>query len=104
MIMKFYCLLFLIGLISSVTSRSLQLNVNKPKEPLSTTTLAPEILHLTVHENSYTAEEEYKYINDCVQKCMENHSQQQQQSKSKAFDTGRDNCIQLQCRIYQRRR
>ena len=103
MIMKFYCLFFILGLIASVSCRSLQFNINTSDEPVSATTLAPEKIHITIHENSYTAEDEYKYINECVQKCMENRPQKQQ-SKSNAFDAGRDNCIQIQCRIYQRRR
>ncbi|CAF1000340.1 unnamed protein product [Adineta steineri] len=95
MIAKFYCLLLIITfIISSVSSRTIQ----------DTTTTVSEVIHLNIHENSYSAEDKYKLINECVQKCMENNPKQLQQGKANVFSTGRDNCIQLQCRFYQRRR
>jgi len=104
MLVKFHCLLFIILFISSVSSRNVQLNFNRSndnKADQSITTLAPEKIHLNINENSYSAEDKYKYINECVQKCMENRPQQ---PKTNSFANGRDNCIQTQCRFYQKRR
>jgi hypothetical protein len=99
MVVKFHCLLFIILFIGSVSSRNVQFNGKSLSA--SATTLPPEKIHLTIHENSYSAEDKYKYINGCVQKCMQN---QQPQPKKNIFNDGRDDCIRTQCRISQRRR
>lgn len=103
MLLKFQCLILLVvvGLLSSVSSRSIAWSTSASTAASPATTLAPLAVHLDVHETSYSSEEKYKYINECVRKCMANHPPA---SKPSMLDTGRDNCIQLQCRIYQRRR
>ena len=95
MVGKFHCLLFIILLITFVSSRNVQFDGESPAIPASGK------VHLNIHENGYSADDKYKYINECVQKCMQNHGEQ---SKKSVFDNGRDNCIQTQCRIYERRR
>jgi hypothetical protein len=97
MVGKFHCLLFTILLIAFVSSRNVQFDGNKNLESIPTSGK----VHLNIHENGYSADEKYKYINECVQKCMQNRGQQ---SKTSVLDNGRDNCIQTQCRIYERRR
>ena len=95
MVVKFLVFLFFIY---SVSSRNIQWNFNANKATQPTATLTPEKIHLNIHENSYSAEDIYKSINECVEKCMLNL---QQHSKKNTFDDGRDNCIQTQCRFYQ---
>ncbi|CAF2437885.1 unnamed protein product [Rotaria sp. Silwood2] len=105
MVVKYYCLLVIIFIISSISSENVGLNLswlNKDKNTQSVTTLPPETIHLTMHETSYSTEEKIKYINGCIKKCME--TRQQRRKKRDLFDNGRDTCIQTQCRIYERRR
>ena len=87
MVDKCYCLFLIFFLIGSILSR----NIDETSEKV----------HLDIHENGYSADDKYKYINECVQKCMQNS--QPTQKKKNIFDNGRDNCIQTQCRIYRRR-
>ncbi|CAF1183711.1 unnamed protein product [Rotaria sordida] len=92
-------------MISSILSPTVGFNfprINNNKNIQSVTTLPPETIHLTMHENSYSTEEKIKYIMECINKCMENR--QQQPKKGNIIDNGRDTCIQRQCRIYERRR
>jgi hypothetical protein len=93
MVVKFHCLLLIISIIYSVSSRNIQWPNDNQNVQL-TTTAAPERVHLNINEHGYSAEDEYKYINECVEKCL-------QQSNKKSFGDGRDNCIQTQCRVYQ---
>ena len=55
----------------------------------------PLTIHLTIREKSYSPEEKYQYIQSCVEKCLA------MKSKDVSID-GRNNCLQRQCRIYQR--
>jgi hypothetical protein len=55
-------------------------------------------MHLNIREHSYSAEDKYKYIMECITKCMENYSQE---SKPNNFFVIKDQCIQIQCRIYE---
>jgi hypothetical protein len=61
-------------------------------------TLPSRKIHINIHENGYSADEKYKYINECVAKCLENR---QQGLREDSFDIFRDHCIQTQCRIYE---
>ena len=97
-IKQHYCLLFIVFFISSVISRNIQFNFLENKGIQSTTTFTSERIHLKIHEISYSSEDIHKYINECVQKCMENR---QVKSKKNIFGNSRDNCIQLQCRVYE---
>jgi len=81
MIVKLHYLLFIIVLIYSV---NIQSTIGK--------------VHLEIHEHSYSAEDKYKYINECITKCMENH---RQESEKNSFLVIKDQCIQVQCRIYE---
>lgn len=99
MIANYFCFVFILLLTIQFTLQSRvpwPISNNKNLQP--TTTEAPRKVHLTMHETSYSTEEKVKYINECVEKCMQNH---RQKTKRDLFDTGRDNCIQLQCRIYE---
>ena len=98
MVTNHYCLLFIMLLTSSVISRNIQFNFLKNKDLQSITTFTPERIHLKIHEISYSSEDIHKYINQCVRQCIENR---QVKSERKIFDNGRDNCIQLQCRVYE---
>ena len=33
--------------------------------------MAPEKIHLNINEHSYSAEDKYKYINECIEKCLQ---------------------------------
>lgn len=55
-------------------------------------------IHINIHETSYSSMDKYKYIQDCLSKCMENN---QQELNKNTFIFFRDHCIQNQCRIYQ---
>jgi hypothetical protein len=76
MVVKFYYFLFIILFIGSISGK----------------------IHLEIHENGYSAEDKYKYINECISKCMDNH---QQGLEKLIFVFRRDHCIQTQCRIYE---
>ncbi|CAF1044450.1 unnamed protein product [Rotaria sp. Silwood1] len=105
MVVKYYYLLVIIFMISSILSENIGFNLpslNNGKIIQSDTILSPETIHLTVHETSYSTEEKIKYINGCIKQCME--TRQQRRKKRDLFDNGRDTCIQTQCRIYERRR
>jgi len=78
MIVKLHYLLFIIVLICSVSTMGK--------------------IHLNIREHSYSAEDKYKYINECITKCMENHPQE---LKKNNFFVIKDQCIQIQCRIYE---
>ena len=89
-------LLLVLFFVCSVASRNLGL-FNAKHDDLLSSTLTPEQVHLTVNEHGYSPEEEYQYIQQCVEKCMQTRTE----SKSNRLDNGRDNCIQLHCRIYE---
>ncbi|CAF3388987.1 unnamed protein product [Rotaria socialis] len=106
MVVKYYYFLLVVMLmISSITSENLGFNFpwsKKADTKKFATTLPPETVHLTMHEKSYSTEEKVKYINDCVKKCMA--TQPQRLEKRDFLDLGRDNCIEIHCQIYERRR
>ncbi len=90
MVVHFHYLLLVILLIYSVSSRNVQSNFNQSN--------ANKKIHLNIHENSYSADDKYKYINECITKCLENN---QQKLKKTIFEINKDHCIQTQCRINQ---
>ena len=96
MVKQMHSFLLVLVFVCSVASRNLGL-FNAKHDDLLTSTLTPEQVHLTVNEHGYSPEEEYQYIQQCVEKCMQTRTE----SKSNRLDNGRDNCIQLHCRIYE---
>jgi len=90
MVVNFHYLLLVILLIYSVSSRNVQSNFNQSN--------ANKKIHLNIHENSYSADDKYKYINECITKCLENN---QEKLKKTIFEINKDHCIQTQCRINQ---
>lgn len=62
---------------------------------IETTTAWPSNpIHWTVREQSYSPEDKYHYIEDCVKKCLTIQN-------GRNFPD-RNNCIQLQCRLTSR--
>jgi hypothetical protein len=96
MVKQMHYFLLVLFFVGSVASRNLGL-FNAKHDDLLTSTLTPEQVHLTVNEHGYSPEEEYQYIQQCVEKCL----QTRPESKSNRLDNGRDNCIQIHCRIYE---
>ena len=94
MVAKFaWYYLLLISLVYVVSSRAVPFPPGQENHLTLSTTSAPAMLHLNIHERSYSAQEKYQYIQDCVEKCL--------QMKSNRLGSGRDTCIQTQCRFTQ---
>ena len=58
---------------------------------LPTTTASSHRIHWSMKETSYSAQDKYHYIQECVKQCMT--------MKMGPSFSGRDNCLQSHCRL-----